>query len=194
MSHARVVPPERWFAMTMLDQHRAAALLARKAGADVAAITRLAVWGNHSPTMYPDFHQALIGGRPAPAVIPDAAWFTNEFLPAVQQRGAAVLAARGASSAASAANAILDTVRALTAPTPAGGCFSVAVCSDGAHGIAPGLIYSFPVRSDGRAWSVVRDWPVNAFARERLAASARELLEERTMIAGLLPADPAAAG
>jgi len=193
-SHARAVPPERWFAMTMLDQHRAAALLARKAETDVAAVTRLAVWGNHSPTMYPDFHQALIGGRPAPAVIPDPAWFTNEFLPAVQQRGAAVLAARGASSAASAANAILDTVRALTTPTPAGGCFSVAVCSDGAHGIAPGLIYSFPVRSDGRAWSVVRDWPVNAFARERLAASARELLEERTMIAGLLPADAAAAG
>jgi len=189
MSHARAVPPERWFAMTMLDQHRSAALLARKAGTDVAAVTRLAVWGNHSPTMYPDFHQALIGGRPAPAVIPDPAWFTNEFLPAVQQRGAAVLAARGASSAASAANAVIDTVRALTTPTPAGGCFSVAVCSDGAHGIAPGLIYSFPVRSDGRAWSVVRDWPVNAFARDRLAASARELLEERTMITGLLPAD-----
>jgi len=186
-SHARAVPTDRWFAMTMLDQHRATALLARKAGVDVAAVTRLAIWGNHSPAMYPDFQQARIGGRPAPAVIADEAWFTTEFLPGVQQRGAAILAARGASSAASAANAVIDTVRALITPTPAHDCFSVAVCSDGAHGIAPGLIYSFPVRSDGRRWAVVPDWPVNAFARSRLAANERELLDERAMVAGLLP-------
>ena len=186
-SHAREVPADRWFAMTMLDQHRAAARLARKAGVDVAAVTRLAIWGNHSPAMYPDFQQARIGGRPAPAVIADEAWFTAEFLPGVQQRGAAILAARGASSAASAANAIVDTVRALTTPTPAGDCFSAAVCSDGAHGIAPGLIYSFPLRSDGRSWSVVPDWPVSAAARTRLIANEQELLDERAMVAGLLP-------
>jgi len=186
-SHAREVPADRWFAMTMLDQHRAAARLARKAGVDVAAVTRLAIWGNHSPAMYPDFQQARIGGRPAPAVIADEAWFTAEFLPGVQQRGAAILAARGASSAASAANAIVDTVRALTTPTDDDDCFSAAVCSDGAHGIAPGLIYSFPLRSDGRSWSVVPDWPVSAAARTRLIANEQELLDERAMVAGLLP-------
>jgi malate dehydrogenase len=187
MSHAPAVPADRWFAMTMLDQHRATALLARKAGVDVAAVTRLAIWGNHSPAMYPDFHQARIAGRPAPEVVADEAWVTAEFLPGVQQRGGAVLAARGASSAASAANAIVDTVRALTRPTPADDCFSVAVRSNGAYGIAPGLIYSFPVRSDGRQWSVVPGWPVSASARARLAANERELQDEKAMVAGLLP-------
>jgi malate dehydrogenase len=170
MNTARAVPAERWFAMTMLDQNRARTQLAKKAGVDITAVTHVAIWGNHSATMYPD-----------------EAWFKDTFIPAVQKRGAAIIEARGASSAASAANAVIDTVRALTTPTPAGDCFSVAVCSDGSYGIEPGLICSFPVRSDGRKWSVVPDVPLNEFSRARLAATEKELKEEKAMVAALLP-------
>jgi malate dehydrogenase len=187
MNTARAVPAERWFAMTMLDQNRARTQLAKKAGVDITAVTHVAIWGNHSATMYPDFYNARIGGRPARQVIPDEAWFKDTFIPAVQKRGAAIIEARGASSAASAANAVIDTVRALTTPTPAGDCFSVAVCSDGSYGIEPGLICSFPVRSDGRKWSVVPDVPLNEFSRARLAATEKELKEEKAMVAALLP-------
>jgi malate dehydrogenase len=187
MNTARAVPAERWFAMTMLDQNRARTQLAKKAGVDITAVTHVAIWGNHSATMYPDFYHARIGGRPARQVIPDEAWFKDTFIPAVQKRGAAIIEARGASSAASAANAVIDTVRALTTPTPAGDCFSVAVCSDGSYGIEPGLICSFPVRSDGRKWSVVPDVPLNEFSRARLAATEKELKEEKAMVAALLP-------
>ena len=187
MRNARSIPADRWFAMTMLDQNRARTQLARKAGVPVSAVTNVAVWGNHSTTLYPDFHNARINGRNAPEVIRDDAWFTGVFLPAVQKRGAAILEARGASSAASAANAIIGTVRALTTPTAAGDFFSVAVCSDGAYGIAPGLVYSFPTRCDGRNWSVVPDLPVNAFSRARLTATEQELQVEKSLIAGLLP-------
>jgi malate dehydrogenase len=187
MNAARAVPADRWFAMTMLDQNRARTQLAKKAGVDITAVTQVAIWGNHSATMYPDFYNAQIGGRPAPQVIPDEAWFKDTFLPAVQKRGAAIIEARGASSAASAANAVVDTVRALTTPTPAGDCFSVAVCSDGSYGIEPGLVFSFPVRSDGQKWSVVRDVPLNEFSRARLAVTEKELKEEKAMVAGLLP-------
>ena len=188
MNHARAVPAGRWFAMTMLDQNRARTQLARKAAVATAAVSHLAVWGNHSPTMYPDFYNARIGGRPASGVIQDDAWLTGTFLPAVQKRGAAIIEARGASSAASAANAIVDTVRALTTPTPAGDCFSVAVCSDGSYGIEPGLMYSFPVRSDGRGWSIEPGLPVNDFSRAKLTATENELKEERALVAALLPA------
>ena len=187
MNTARAVPAERWFAMTMLDQNRARTQLAKKAGVDITAVTHVAIWGNHSATMYPDFYNARIGGRPARQVIPDEAWFKDTFIPAVQKRGAAIIEARGASSAASAAKAVIDTVRALTTPTPAGDCFSVAVCSDGSYGIEPGLICSFPVRSDGRKWSVVPDVPLNEFSRARLAATEKELKEEKAMVAALLP-------
>jgi malate dehydrogenase len=186
MNHARAVPPDRWFAMTMLDQNRARTQLAKKAAVDITAVTNVAIWGNHSTTMYPDFYNARIGGRPALEVIPDEAWFTGTFIPAVQKRGAAIIEARGASSAASAANAIVGTVRALTTPTPAGDCFSVAVGSDGSYGIEPGLVYSFPIRSDGRNWSVVPGVPINEFSRARLAATERELKEEQALVAGLL--------
>ncbi len=186
MHHAREIPAPRWFAMTMLDQNRARSLLARKAGVAVTAVSRLAIWGNHSPTMYPDFPNARIDGRPAPEVIRDEAWFTETFLPAVQRRGASIIEARGASSAASAACAIVDTVHALTAPTPADDCFSAAVASPGAYGIAPGLVFSFPLRSDGRQWFLVDDLPVNAFSRDKLAATESELQTERAMIADLL--------
>jgi malate dehydrogenase len=187
MNAARAVPADRWFAMTMLDQNRARTQLAKKAGVDITAVTHVAIWGNHSTTMYPDFYNARIGGRPAPQVIPDEAWFKDTFIPAVQRRGAAIIEARGASSAASAASAVLDTVRALTTPTSAGDCFSVAVCSDGSYGIEKGLIYSFPIRSDGRKWSVVPDVLLNEFSRARLAATEKELKEEKAMVAALLP-------
>jgi len=187
MSHARAVPADRWFAMTLLDQNRARRQLANKAGVDVTRVTNMAIWGNHSTTMYPDFYNARIGGRPALEIIPDEAWFKDTFLPAIQKRGATIIEARGASSAASAANAIVDTVRALTTPTAAGDCFSVAVCSEGFYGIEPGLIFSFPVRSDGRQWSVIPDLPVNAFSRAKLTATENELKEERTLVGALPP-------
>ena len=181
MNHARAVPADRWFAMTMLDQNRARRQLAKKAGIDVTRVTNMAIWGNHSTTMYPDFYNARIGGRPALEIIPDEAWFKDTFIPAIQKRGASIIEARGASSAASAASAVIDTVRALTTPTAAGDCFSVAVCSEGSYGIEPGLIYSFPVRSDGRQWSVIPDLPVNEFSRAKLTATESELKEEKAM-------------
>jgi malate dehydrogenase len=186
MNHAQAVPADRWFAMTMLDQNRARRQLAKKAGIDVTYVTNMAIWGNHSTTMYPDFYNARIGGRPALEIIPDEAWFKDTFIPAIQKRGAAIIGARGASSAASAAGAVVDTVRALTTPTAAGDCFSVAVCSEGSYGIEPGLIYSFPVRSDGRKWSVILDVPINEFSRAKLMATENELKEEKAMLGALL--------
>jgi malate dehydrogenase len=186
MSHARSVPADRWFAMTMLDQNRAVAQLALKAGADVADVAHLAIWGNHSSTMYPDFDNARIGGRPATQAIPDAVWFRDTFIPTVQQRGAAIIKARGLSSAASAANAVVGTVRALTSPTRAGDCFSVASCSTGDYGIAPGLIFSFPMRGDGAASRVVPGLSLTEFARSRITATENELKEEKAMVAELL--------
>jgi malate dehydrogenase len=187
LSNSQAVPADRWFAMTMLDQNRAKAQLARKAGVDITAVTHLAIWGNHSTTMYPDFTNARIGGRPAPEVIKNEVWFQDTFIPAVQKRGASIIEARGASSAASAANAVVDTVRALTTPTPANDFFSVGVYSDGAYGITPGLIFSFPIRSDGQKWSVVPSLPVDDFSRGKLAATEHELKEEKALVAGLLP-------
>ena len=188
MNHARAVPSDRWFAMTMLDQNRAATQLALKAGADIAAVSHLAIWGNHSSTMYPDFDNAKIGGRPATSVIGPAAWFSDTFLPTVQQRGAAIIKARGVSSAASAANAVVDTVRNLTNPTKAGDWFSVAVCSDGSYGIEKGLIFSFPIRSDGARWEIVAGVTLTEFSRTRIAATEAELKEEKSLVAELLPA------
>lgn len=186
--HARGVPPERFFAMTMLDENRARTQLAKKAAVDVTAVTHLAVWGNHSPTMYPDFFNARIHGRPVPEVIGHRAWLENDFLTTVQQRGAAIIKARGLSSAASAANAVMDTVRCLTTPTPGDDWFSVAVCSPGDYGIERGLMFSYPVRGDGRNWSIVPGLPVNDFSRAKLAATEAELKEERAMVAELLGA------
>jgi malate dehydrogenase len=187
LNNAKSVPADRWFAMTMLDQNRAKTQFAKKAGVDISAVTNLAIWGNHSSTMYPDFTNARIGGKPATEVINDEAWFKDTFIPTVQKRGAAIIEARGASSAASAANAVVDTVRSLTTPTPAGDCFSVGVHSDGAYGIAPGLVYSFPIRSDGKKWSIVSDVPVNEFSRSKLVATENELKEEKALVATLLP-------
>src|SRR5262245_52932434 len=131
MNNAPGVSKDRWFAMTRLDENRAKTQLAKKAGVDVTAVSNLAIWGNHSSTMYPDFANAKINGQPVPSVINDEAWLKGEFISTVQQRGAAIIKARGLSSAASAANAVVDTVRSLTTPTPAGDWYSVAVCSPG---------------------------------------------------------------
>jgi malate dehydrogenase len=186
-SHAPRVPAERWFAMTRLDQNRAASQLARKAGVPVGQVTRLTIWGNHSDTQYPDYKNALIGGKPAPAVINDPAWFAETYIPTVAKRGAAVIKARGASSAASAANAAIDSVRSLVQPTPSDDWFSAGVVSDGSYGIPAGLIYSFPLRtSDGRTWSIVPGLPIDGDARKRLDASAAELQAERDAVKDLL--------
>jgi malate dehydrogenase len=186
MNNAKSVPADRWFAMTMLDQNRAKTQLAKKAGVDVTAVSNVAIWGNHSSTMYPDFANAKINGAPAPAVITDEAWFKDAFIPTVQKRGAAILEARGLSSAASAANAVVDTVRALTTRTPSGDWFSVAVCSDGSYGIEQGLMFSYPIVSGGKKWSIVPDVPLSDFSKSKIAATETELKEEKAMVGELL--------
>jgi malate dehydrogenase len=187
MNNAPSVPRDRWFAMTMLDQNRAATQLAIKSGVDVPEVSNLAIWGNHSSTMYPDFYNAKIGGRPAIDVIADEGWFKDTFLPTVQQRGAAIIKARGLSSAASAANAVVDTVRQLTSPTKAGDWFSVAVCSDGSYGVEPGLIYSYPIRTDGTKWEIVQGLHLTDFSRSRIIATENELKEEKSLVSELIP-------
>jgi malate dehydrogenase len=187
MENAPGVPRNRFFAMTLLDENRARTQLARKASVDVSAVTNMAIWGNHSSTMYPDFFNARIHGRPVPDVIGHHEWLEKDFIATVQKRGAAIIAARGLSSAASAANAIIDTVRRLTTPTPAGDWFSVAVCSEGRYGIERGLIFSYPVRSDGVNWSVVEEVPLNDFSSARITATENELKEEKALVADLLP-------
>ncbi len=186
-SHAPDVPADRWFAMTRLDQNRAAAVLAKKAGVPVSQVSCMTIWGNHSDTQYPDYKNARIGGKPAPEVIGSPSWFTEEFIPTVAKRGGAVIKARGASSAASAANAAIDTVRSLHFSTNPGDWFSAGVVSDGSYGIPAGLMYSVPLVSKGKAaWSVVTGLPIDAEARQRLDASAAELIAERDAVKELL--------
>ena len=187
MNNAPDVPRERWFAMTRLDENRAAAQLAAKAGVQVSEVSNVTIWGNHSATQYPDYYNARIGGTPAPEVISDDTWAHIDFIPTVQQRGAAIIEARGASSAASAANAAIDTVRSLVNPTPEGDWNSLCVASDGSYDTKEGLITSFPVRSDGNGWEIVQDVPINDFAREKIDASVNELAEERELVGDLLP-------
>jgi malate dehydrogenase len=187
MNNAKDIPANRFFAMTRLDENRAKAQLAKKAGVDTTAVTNLAVWGNHSATQYPDFYNAKISGRPAPDVIKDEAWLKGEFISTVQQRGAAIIKARGSSSAASAANAVVDSVRSLVTPTPTGDWHSVCVCSDGSYGIEKGLICSFPIRADHDGWSVVQGLPVNEFSRGKIDGTVNELKEEKAMVSELLP-------
>ena len=186
MHNAPGVPSDRFYAMTRLDENRAVSLLARKSGQPVSAVSNLAIWGNHSATQYPDFYQAKIGGKPVTQVIGDQAWLQSEFLTTVQQRGAAVIKARGASSAASAANAIVDNLKSIHTPTPSGQWFSAAVCSDGSYGVDPGLISSFPLTTNGTKWSIVPGLQHNDFARAKIEASVAELRDERNTIADLL--------
>jgi malate dehydrogenase len=187
MSHAPDVPRDRWYAMTRLDQNRAVTQLAQKAGKQVADVQNVTIWGNHSATQYPDFYNAKIGGQSAVDVIGDEAWLQNDFISTVQKRGAAVIKARGASSAASAANAALDNVRDIFFPTAAGQTFSSAVCSDGSYGIDEGLIAGFPLTSDGSNWSIAQGFEHNDFAQEKIAATVAELKSERDTVKDLLP-------
>src|ERR1700746_1414902 len=160
MNNARDIPRDRWFAMTRLDENRARAQLAQKAGVEISRVTNMTIWGNHSSTQYPDFYNARIDNRPANEVIRDEKWLKEEFIATVQQRGAEVIKARGLSSAGSAANAIVDTVSFLTSETPRDDWHSAAVCSDGSYDFDEGLISSFPVRVRGGKWEVVTQIPL----------------------------------
>ena len=184
MHNAPKIPREHFLAMTRLDENRAKAQLAAKAGVPVTDVTRMTIWGNHSATQVPDFANAHIGGKSATDVIADRAYLEGDFIKTVQQRGAEVIAARGKSSAASAANAALDAARALYQVTPANDWHSMAVLSDGnPYGIADGLIFSFPCRFDGKGnWTLVRDLPWDEFLKSRMMATEAELLEERKAV------------
>ena len=186
MNNAPNVPNDRWYAMTMLDENRAVSQLAQKSGQPVSAISNMTIWGNHSATQYPDFYNAKINGQPAADVINDEAWLQSDFITTVQKRGAAIIEARGASSAASAANAIIDNVKAVNNPTAVGATFSAAVCSDGSYGVDEGLISSFPLTSDGENWSIVQGQEHNEFAQARIDATVAELREERDTVKDLL--------
>src|SRR5216683_5951620 len=179
MNHAKEIPRDRWFAMTRLDENRARAQLAHKAGVGIAHVTNMTIWGNHSSTQYPDFYNARIDNRPANEVIGDEKWLKGEFIATVQQRGAAVIKARGLSSAGSAANAVVDTVYSLINDTPREDWHSVAVCSDGSYGVEKELISSFPVRVRGGKWEIVQELPINDFSRAKIDASVAELKEEK---------------
>ena len=187
MSHAPDVPRDRWFAMTRLDQNRAAAQLALKSNRPVGSVSNLAIWGNHSSTQYPDFVNAKIDGKPATSVISDHAWLKGDFISIVQQRGAAVIKARGASSAASAANAALDTVKSIVTPTAAGDCFSAAVYTEGVYGIESGLVTGLPLSSDGRNWRVIPGFEIDDFSRSQIDKTIAELKQERDTVRDLLP-------
>src|SRR6202163_2972219 len=186
MNNAKKIPPHRWFAMTRLDENRAKAQLAHKAGVEITRVTNMTIWGNHSATQYPDFYNARIDNRPANEVIDDEKWLKEDFIATVQQRGAAIIKARGLSSAGSAANAIVDTVRSLTNDTPGNDWHSVAVCSDGSYNVDEGLISSFPVRVRGGKWEIVQKLPLNEFSRAKIDKSIAELREEKSMVSDLL--------
>ena len=186
MANAPKIPRDRFFAMTRLDQNRAASQLANKAGRPVSAVTNMAIWGNHSATQYPDFYHANIDGKAVTDVITDLDWLQGEFIETVQKRGAAVIKARGASSAASAANAALDTVKSIIRPTAENDLFSAAVCSDGSYGIDEGLIFGYPLTGDGNSWNIVQGIEHNEFAQAKIEATLQELRDERDAVKELL--------
>src|SRR5213082_1135789 len=182
MNNAKEIPRDRWFAMTRLDENRARAQLAHKAGVEITGVTNMTIWGNHSATQYPDFYNAKIDNKPADKVIGDAKWLREDFIAAVQQRGAAIIKARGLSSAGSAANAVVDTVRFLTNDTPKDDWHSVATCSDGSYDVEKDLISSFPTRVRAGKWEIVQKLPINEFSREKIDQSVAELKEEKSMV------------
>jgi malate dehydrogenase len=185
-ANAKGLGDDRWSAMTRLDQNRARSLLAAKANARVRDVQQLAIWGNHSATLYPDFTNAKVKGRAASEAV-DKSWLENEFIPVVQQRGAAVIAARGASSAFSAAQALVDHVRSLVTATSRDDWFSAAVPSDGSYGVPKGLVSSFPLRSKGDGgYEIVKGVTLNEFAKAKLAATIAELEKERDLVKDLL--------
>jgi malate dehydrogenase len=181
MNNAPDIPRERFTAMMRLDHNRAKAQLAKKAGAHVRDVQRMTIWGNHSATQYPDITHALVGGRPAPEVV-DQEWVAGEFIPTVQKRGAAIIEARGASSAKSAASAAVDHVRDWVYGTPDGDWVSMAVCSDGSYEVEEGLISGFPCTCADGEWSIVEGLDIDDFSRERIDASVNELKEERDTV------------
>jgi malate dehydrogenase len=187
-NNGKAIAAERWHAMTRLDHNRAVAALAKKAGVGNGSVTCMTIWGNHSNTQYPDFTNAKIDGKPAESVIGNRAWLEGEFIPLVQKRGAAVIAARGLSSAVSAANAALNHVQSLLSPTPAGDWVSSAVVSTGEYGVPAGLVFGYPCRSDGKGnWTVVDGLKLDTFGQTKFKATLNELLEERELVKGMLP-------
>lgn len=184
-SNAPDVDPSRFTAMTRLDHNRAIAQLAAKTGTHVTDIRQMTIWGNHSATQYPDIHHAMVKGSAASDLV-DEAWLADEFIPTVQQRGAAIINARGASSAASAASAAIDHVRDWALGTADGDWVSMGIPADGSYGIAEGIVYSYPVRCAGGEYEIVQDLDINDFSRERMAATEGELREERAAIESLL--------
>ncbi len=187
MQNAPRFSRDRWFAMTALDENRAKSQLAYKAGTDVKDVTNMTIWGNHSATQYPDFYHAKIKGNSAYKVINDKEWLQTDFIKTVQQRGSAIIKARGSSSAASAANAALDTVTKINSPTPNGDWFSAAIPSDGSYGIHEGLIFSYPLSSKGDGnYKIVNGLEFNKFSQEKIEATKSELEMEREAIKDLL--------
>jgi malate dehydrogenase len=182
MSNAPDIPDEQFCALTRLDHNRAVAQLAKKAGATVNEVKKMTIWGNHSATQYPDIFHAEVGGRNAAEVVDDQQWLEDDFIPTVQKRGAAIIEARGASSAASAASATVDSARDWLRGTPEGTWTSMAVASDGSYGVPEGLISSFPVTTQAGKWSIVQGLDVNDFSRSRIDASVAELGEERDAV------------
>jgi malate dehydrogenase len=184
-SNAPKIDPRRFTAMTRLDHNRAIAQLAAKADSHVSDVQRMTIWGNHSATQYPDIYHATVNGTPAMDIV-DRAWLADEFIPVVQQRGAAIIKARGASSAASAASAAIDHMRDWTLGTSPDNWVSMGIPADGSYGIAPGIIYSYPVRCQGGDYEIIQDLSIDEFSRERMAATELELREERGAIETLL--------
>ena len=178
---------QQWFAMTALDANRAKAQLAEKAGVEISSLKNMVIWGNHSPTMYPDPYNATIDGQSAAEVINDSRWLEDDYLPLVQQRGKAVIDARGASSAASAANAAIDTVKSVINPTEEGDCFSAAVVSDGNYGVPEGLIFGFPLQTtkEGKV-EIIQGIELNDFAKAKIKITTEELESERQAVADLI--------
>jgi len=184
-SNAPDIDPRNFTAMTRLDHNRAIAQLAAKTGSHVNDISRMTIWGNHSATQYPDIQQALVKGQPAPDLV-DQTWLTDEFIPVVQQRGAAIIAARGSSSAASAASAAIDHMRDWVSGSSADDWVSMGVPADGSYGIESGVVYSYPIRCSGGDWKIVQDLEIDEFSRSRMDATDAELRGERAAIEQLL--------
>lgn len=189
MSNAKDVPAERWFAVSRLDENRAKTQLALKAGKHWTDVTNVAIWGNLSCTLFPDFLNARIAGRPATDVIADQRWLEDDFVREVQLRGKEVIKARGCSAACSAAHAVAGTIRSIISPTPVDDWTSIALLSDGSYGIPTGIVSSFPVRSDGSRVEIVRGLPVGDFARAKISITAEELVDEREMVRELIPTE-----
>jgi malate dehydrogenase len=184
--NAPSIDPRNFTAMTRLDHNRSLTQLAKKTGVTINDVTHMTIWGNHSATQYPDLYNAKVGEKPAMELV-EQSWFEDEFIPTVQQRGAAIIKARGASSAASAANAAIDHMRTWALGSAQGDWVSMGVYSDGSYGIEKGLIYSFPVTCSDGDWSIVQGVDVNDFSRAKMSATETELCEERDAVAHLLP-------